>query len=57
MLDKIIGILENQEELLVFDKFDEQVAWIIGNCIREKIAESSGSAAVDITCANLCLFS
>lgn len=52
-----LAALKEQEETLIFDKFDESDAWIIGTRIREKILSYGGAAAIDITCGKMCLFS
>jgi uncharacterized protein (UPF0303 family) len=55
--DKILEILTEQEKALVFDKFDAEDAWKIGNKIREKIVAQDSFATIDISCGERCLFS
>jgi len=48
ILDKIIEIINNQEELLVFPHFNKSDAWDLGHVFAEIIAEKNHKAAVCI---------
>lgn len=56
-MEEALAALKQQEETLIFEKFDESDAWIIGIRIRERIISYGGAAAIDITCGKMCLFS
>ncbi len=48
--------IAQQEELLVFETFDENTAWKLGNILRAKAEEDGQSVAIDIRLGEDCLF-
>jgi uncharacterized protein (UPF0303 family) len=46
----------HQEKLLVFESFDENTAWKLGNILRAKAEEDGQSVAIDIRLGEDCLF-
>ena len=46
----------HQEKLLVFEAFDENTAWKLGNILRAKAEEDGQSVAIDIRLGEDCLF-
>jgi uncharacterized protein (UPF0303 family) len=48
----LISALEQQEQALVFDGFDEDTAFAVGNALREQAAASRAPVVVDIRSAN-----
>ena len=45
-----------QEQLLIFENFDETTAWQLGNILRSKAEASGQSVAIDIRLGDDCLF-
>ena len=49
-------IIRKQEASLVFGRFDNETAWLIGQSLREHALAHGGSAAIDITVNGVQLF-
>lgn len=48
-LQQSLEIVKRQEQLLVFEKFDESDAWKLGNQIRARAESNSQSVAIEVT--------
>jgi len=52
----MIAICARQEEKLVFDTFNAEMAWALGNRIRDAVAREEGNAVIDITVNGIRMF-